>query len=467
MRIVVLNGSPKGPQSVTMQYVRFIEKHFPRYRFTYIDISEKIQRLEKNETAFCEAIDTINSADGILWACPVFYFLVPSQYKRFIELIRERHAEETFRDKYTAVLTTSIHIHDMMAHHYMNAVCDDLGMKYTGFFSASMYDLLKKEQQKQLVLFAGDFLFAIRKEQTTPRHYAPVEEHPYAYAPGAVQDLVLPREKKILIVSDATPEQHNLNRMIIRLHDSFSGYTEIINLNQLDIKGGCLGCLQCAYDNVCVYEGKDGFVDFFDEKVRAADVLVFAGAVRDRYLSSKWKCFFDRTFFNNHIPSMTGKQMGFLVSGPIGRLPDLKQYLEAYVETQQANLAGIVSDEYEDSGKIDALISHLADRLIRYAVEGFRKPGSYHELGVRKILRDDIWKSMRFPFQSDHKYFKKQGLYDFPERGFRDKIKSRSMVMITKIPFIRKEIYTKQLKPGTIKPLEKVIAETEPGPEEI
>jgi len=255
--------------------------------------------------------------------------------------------------------------------------------------------------------------------------------------------------------------------MIIRLHDSFSGYTEIINLNQLDIKGGCLGCLQCAYDNVCVYEGKDGFVDFFDEKVRAADVLVFAGAVRDRYLSSKWKCFFDRTFFNNHIPSMTGKQMGFLVSGPIGRLPDLKQYLEAYVETQQANLAGIVSDEYEDSGKIDALISHLADRLIRYAVEGFRKPGSYHELGVRKILRDDIWKSMRFPFQSDHKYFKKQGLYDFPERGFRDKIKSRSMVMITKIPFIRKEIYTKQLKPGTIKPLEKVIAETEPGPEEI
>jgi hypothetical protein len=96
-------------------------------------------------------------------------------------------------------------------------------------------------------------------------------------------------------------------------------------------------------------------------------------------------------------------------------------------------------------------------------VQGFKKPKSYLEVGVRKIFRDKIWESMRFPFQSDHKYFKKEGLYDFPERGFRDKVKTNFMVMITKIPFIRKEIYTKRMKSGTIEPLEKVVAAAGPG----
>ena len=463
MRIVVLNGSPKGPQSVTMQYVRYIEKRFPRHRFTYIDISEKIQRLEKNEQTFNEVVEVIKDADGILWAFPLFYFLVPSQYKRFIELIRERKVTEAFRDKYAAVLTTSIHVLDMMAHHYINGICDDLQMKYTGSFSASMYDLLKKEQRKQLFLFAKYFLLSIRKKSPTPRNYAPVVEQPYEYRPALVKDLLPTRDKKILIISDAKPEQHNLNWMITRLQDSFFGYTEVINLNYLDIKGGCLGCLQCAHSNVCVYEGKDKFVDFFNEKVRPADVLVFAGTVKDRFLSSRWKCFFDRTFFNTHIPGMTGKQMGFLISGLLGQLPELRQYMEAYAEVQQGNFVGIVSDEYENSSEIDGLISLLADRLIRYAVQGFKKPKSYLEVGVRKILRDEIWETMRFPFQADHQYFEKEGFYDFPERSFRDKVKTNFMVMITKIPFIRKEIYTKQMKPGIIKPLEKVVAAARPG----
>lgn len=462
MRIVVLNGSPKGHQSVTMQYVQYIEKRFPRHRFTYIDISEKIQRLEKSEQAFHEVIDVVKDADGVLWAFPLFYFLVPSQYKRFIELIWERGAEEAFRDKYTAVLTTSIHILDMMAHHYMNSICDDLHMKYTGSFSASMYDLLKKEQRKQLFLFAKYFLLSIREKAPTPRNYSPLVDHLYEYRPTPVKGHLSPRGKKLLIVTDARPEQRNLNGMIARLQNSFFGYTEVVNLHDLDIKGGCLGCLQCAYNNVCVYEGNDGFVDFFNQKVRPADILVFAGAIKDRYLSSRWKCFFDRTFFNTHIPSMTGKQIGFLISGPLGQLADLRQFMEAYVELQQGNFAGIVSDEYENSDEIDGLISLLADRLIRYSVQEFKKPKSYLEVGVKKILRDEIWESMRFPFQSDHQYFEKEGLYDFPERNFRDKVKTNFMVMITKIPFIRKEIYTKQMKPGTINPLEKIVAAAGP-----
>ena len=45
-----------------------------------------------------------------------------------------------------------------------------------------------------------------------------------------------------------------------------------------------------------------GYIEFYNAKVRQADILVFAGAIRDRYLSSTWKTFFDRSFFNTHTP---------------------------------------------------------------------------------------------------------------------------------------------------------------------
>jgi len=34
------------------------------------------------------------------------------------------------------------------------------------------------------------------------------------------------------------------------------------------------------------------------ERLKAADVVILAGAIRDRYLSSRWKLFFDRVWSN-------------------------------------------------------------------------------------------------------------------------------------------------------------------------
>ena len=131
MKIIVLNGSPKGQMSVTMQSVHFIRKKFPRHELKIFDISQRIKKIEKDETAFQEIAEEVRSSDGILWAFPVYVMLVPSQYKRFIELISEKGAEDAFKNKYAAVLTTSIHYFDHTAHNYMNAVCDDLDMKYS------------------------------------------------------------------------------------------------------------------------------------------------------------------------------------------------------------------------------------------------------------------------------------------------------------------------------------------------
>ena len=74
----------------------------------------------------------------------------------------------------------------------------------------------------------------------------------------------------------------------------FTGSVELINLHDVNIKGGCLGCCQCAYDNTCVYT--DGYVDFYKNRLVPADIIIMAGPVHDRYLSSAWKEFFDGVF---------------------------------------------------------------------------------------------------------------------------------------------------------------------------
>src|SRR4030042_1276984 len=112
MKITVLNGSPKGEQSVTMMHVLYLRKIFPQHTFEIQHISQRIQRLEENREAFDEVIGAVNIADGVLWATPVYFFTVPSQYKRFIELVNERNAQGAFAGKYTAALTTSIHFFD-------------------------------------------------------------------------------------------------------------------------------------------------------------------------------------------------------------------------------------------------------------------------------------------------------------------------------------------------------------------
>jgi NAD(P)H-dependent FMN reductase len=135
MKIIVLNGSPKGDLSVTMQYVKFIQKKYPQHEMEILNISSQIKKLEDDEKAFNAVIDDIRSSEGVIWGVPLYVCLVPSQYKRFIELISERNAGGAFTGKYAAVITTSIHFYDHTAHNYMRGICEDLGMRFAGSFS--------------------------------------------------------------------------------------------------------------------------------------------------------------------------------------------------------------------------------------------------------------------------------------------------------------------------------------------
>ena len=42
MRILVINGSPKGEYSVTLQTVRYLEKLYPQHTFDVLHAGQKI-----------------------------------------------------------------------------------------------------------------------------------------------------------------------------------------------------------------------------------------------------------------------------------------------------------------------------------------------------------------------------------------------------------------------------------------
>ena len=97
-----------------------------------------------------------------------------SRSKRFIELIFERKAQDAFPGTYAASLSTSIHFFDQTAHAYIHAVSDDLGMKYLGFYSAEMKDLLSGEERKRLEKFASLLITAVQEKIPVQRENAPL-----------------------------------------------------------------------------------------------------------------------------------------------------------------------------------------------------------------------------------------------------------------------------------------------------
>lgn len=455
MNIIVLNGSPKGEISVTMQYIAYLARKFPEHTFTIHHIAQRIKRLESNAGAFDEVIEAISQADGVLWAFPVYYMLVHAGYKRFIELVFERDAGRAFAGKHAAAFSTSIHFFDHTAHEYIHAICDDLGMRYVGGYPAAMRDLLEESQRRQIEHFARLFLGAIADGQPCQPRYAPSPVVPPAFQAGAPATRVATQDLRISIIHDTPAMSGSLGQMVSHLRASFDGPVSVFNLREIDFKGHCQGCLECASDNHCVYEEKDGYIPFFREAVMQADIVFFAGTITDRYLSARWKQFFDRSFFVNHVPSLSGKQLGFVISGPLGANPTLHTILEAYAEMQQANLPGIVCDEAGDGPTVARLLESLAARSVEMTQLGYQRAQSFQGVGGHKIFRDEVWGHLRPVFAADNQHYRQNGGYDFPQRDIQTRLANLVLAPLLRVPVIRAE-FNRHIKQGMISRLKEV-----------
>ncbi len=453
MKICVLNGSPKGDAGTTVQYAKYLQKKIPDHEYVYFNIAQDIKKIENDGAAFQKIMEEIQSSDGVIWAFPLYVLMVHAHYKRFIELVWERSRDEVFRGKYAALVASSIHFYDNTALNYMHAVCDDLGMQFGGQFSADMSDFMDEKKRGDFLIFARSFLGCMAEKTEMPRCYEKVSAQKIDYTPVYPPVPLDMKEKRAVILTDSTDENQNIGKMVERLRRLMDA--KVIDISKINILAGCMGCIRCGFDNECVFHGKDDIENTY-RAIGSYDIIVYAGAIKDRYLSARWKMFLDRRFFKTHQPHYAEKQIGFLVSGPLRENENLFEIFDALVQLEFSNFCGTLTDEYSSSLEIDRRMDGFAQRMIDYSLLGYIAPKTFLGVGGFKIFRDDMWGRLRFPFRMDHRYYKKHGLYNFPQKELKSRFQNAFLLFLIKFPNIKKQINEK-MKDYMIQPYLKIL----------
>ena len=405
MNVLVLNGSPKGENSITLQSVLYLEKLCEKTRFEYLHVGQRIRAYEKDFTPCAAALAR---AELILFCYPVYTFLVPAQLHRFIELMKEHGVD--LRGKWATQLSTSKHFYDITAHRFIQDNCADLGLRYVRGLSADMEDLLKEEGRREAGAFLRRVFWCMKEGVAEP---APCEAWSKPAWTGITPTIPaeLPKgSRRVTLVTDLSHDENGQLRAMI---DAFIARTDctvrVIDLAAIRIDGGCLGCFHCATDGSCVY--RDGFDRFLREEVQAGDATVYAFAIRDHSMGSRFKLYDDRQFCNGHRTVTMGRPVGYLVSGPLYREENLRTLIEARSQVGGNPLVGIATDQLDPDAELEALAKRLSYALSTDA----RQPANFYGVGGMKIFRDLIWQ-MQGLMREDHRFYKSHGFYDFPQK---------------------------------------------------
>ena len=401
MKILVLNGSPKGKYSITLQTVLYLQKQYPEHTFEILHVGQKIKSLEKD---FSAAVTAMEQADLLLFSYPVYTFIAPAQLHRFVELAKD--AGVNLKGKFATQITTSKHFYDVTAHRYVQDNCQDMGMKFIRGLSADMDDLLTEKGQKEAKDFLSYVLWSVEHDRYEPLpEPLPVPRHVAVEVPGCNGE----KTGDVVIVTDCREEDAQLQAMIGRFQEVFPRKTRIVNIRQYPFRGGCLGCFNCAVSGKCVYT--DGFDEYLRNEIQKAESIVYAFSISDHSMGAVFKMYDDRQFCNGHRTVTMGMPVGYLVSGDYSREFNLQMIIEGRAQVGHNFLAGVATDEQDPNGQIDALAQTLS-----YALDNrYVPPQNFYGIGGMKIFRDLIW-LMQGMMRADHKFYKAHGQYDFPQK---------------------------------------------------
>ena len=374
----------------------------------------------------------------------MYTFIAPCQLHRFIELVKEHGIDLT--GKYATQLSTSKHFYDMTAHRYIQDNCGDLGLKYIRGLSADMDDLLKEKGQKEAEAFFDYVLWSVENDSfegvsaisTASKH-----------CPVTVPALEGEKQGDVVIVTDCEEDNHQLQSMIDRFRAVLPRKTRVVNIREYPLKGGCLGCFNCAITGKCIY--KDNFDEFLRGEIQTAQSIVYAFTVKDHSMGARFKMYDDRNFCNGHRTVTIGMPVGYLVSGNLSEEVNLQTIMEARAQVGSNFLAGIATDEENPDARIDDLARRLC-----YALENkYVPPQNFYGIGGMKVFRDLIW-LMQGMMRADHKFYKSHGQYDFPQKQWPTMLKMYAVGALLANPKIKAKMGN-AMNEGMIAPYKKVL----------
>ncbi len=427
MKILVLNASPKGTNSITVHTALYLQALHPEHEFTFIPVGQRIKSYEKD---FSPLREELEKAELILFSYPVYTFIAPYQLHRLIELIKADGID--LSGKFASQITTSKHFYDVTAHRYIEENCFDLGMKVIRGLSADMDDLLTEQGQQDARNFFDQLMFSCEHGLfVTPPTKAPQREK-QIYQP------VLPfvsksTEKDVVIVTNYAPDDKNLQNMITDFRAALPYESRVINLRDFPFAGGCLGCFGCAITGKCVY--KDGFDEFLRTKIQNADAFVYAFTISDHYTHSSFKCYDDRQFCNGHRTVTHGTPIAYLISGDYQYENNLRMIVEGRSEVGGNYLCGVATGE----GNTTTDIQTLTDSLVFALKKKLSRPANFYGIGGMKIFRDLIY-IMQGMMKADHKFYKEHGIYDFPQKQKKRILQMKLVGAMLAIPSVQKKM---------------------------
>ena len=344
--------------------------------------------------------------------------------------------------------------YDVTAHRYIEENCCDLGMKVIRGLSADMEDLLCEQGQKDARNFFDQLMFSCEHGPfVAPPVKAPARQKT-TYQP------VLPQAAKersgdVVIVTNCAETDENLANMIADFRAALPCESRVVNLRQFPFDGSCLGCFGCAVTGKCVY--KDGFDDFLRNTIQTADAFVYAFTIADHYTQSSFKCFDDRQFCNGHRTVTHGTPIAYLVSGDYRYEPNLRMILESRAEVGGNYLCGVATDEGDTAREI----RQLAENLTFAMDKKLTRPANFYGVGGMKIFRDLIY-VMQGLMKADHKFYKQQGTYDFPQKQKKRILQMKLVGALLAVPSIQKQAKGKMTE-AIVGPYRKVIEQVQGG----
>lgn len=444
MHICVLNGSPKGKYSITLQTVRYLETRFADCTFDVVDVGQRIRAYEKDMT---EALAQLAQADLVLFSYPVYTFLAPSQLHRFIELLKASGVD--LSGKPAAQITTSKHFYDVTAQAYIKDNAQDLGMRYIGGLSADMEDLLTEKGQADAVAFWQYVLHCLENGISDP---LPLKKEKASRAPYVAQRAAIEKQTGFdtVIVTDMLPQDASLAGMIADFRAVYPYNTRVINIREYPFSGGCLGCFHCAATGKCIY--RDNFDTFLRDEIQTASAIVYAFTIQDHSMGAAFKRYDDRQFCNGHRTVTVGMPIGYLISGDYAQQANLRMVVEARADVGHNFLAGVATDE----GDTVSAITQLSSKLCYALQNRLLLPQTFYGVGGLKIFRDLIY-VMRGMMKADHKFYKAHGFYDFPQKKVGTIVKMQLVGLLIGSPAIAKKMGNR-MNDGMIAPYQKVIA---------